>query len=126
MIKKKETKIAKDKPLSEKAFTIVNWDKKVNWTEDVAEAVNGFLDDLQPYTRYSKTALTQRMEKRMGNFNQDVKKDKGCGCTWYDSKENKLFACISTHLCPKCEEIKEIVKKNRELTGLPPKSEGKK
>ena len=66
----KETKIAKDKPLSEKAFTIVNWDKKVNWTEDVAEAVNGFLDDLQPYTRYSKTALTQRMEKRMGNFNQ--------------------------------------------------------
>jgi len=68
MIKKKETKIAKDKPLSEKAFTIVNWDKKVNWTEDVAEAVKKLKEELCLGCKGKGCSNCERIDKIMGNF----------------------------------------------------------
>ena len=106
--------MTKDKPLIEEVVEWINpWGDKESAipTRKVAEAVKKLKEDILFRKEFAQNEdedivlrdLLIDIDKIMGNFNQDVKKDKGCGCTWYDSKENKLFACISTHLCPKCE-----------------------
>ena len=113
----KETKIAKDKPLSEKAFTIVNWDKKVNWTEDVAEAVKKLKEELCLGCKGKGCSNCERIDKIMGNFNHrhsegtvngtvkedvHVKKDKGC-VTLGTSNCDCVICRRIRALSPKCE-----------------------
>jgi len=94
-----------EKPLVEKAFTIVNWDKKVNWTEDVAEAVSGLIKDIYKDGEIDlcfSDKVLEYINKRMGNFNnspsQQVPVDKReavHGKKAFDVDENSI---LDTHV----------------------------
>jgi len=58
-----------DKPLVEKAFTIVNWDKKVNWTEDVAKAVKKLKEEITKKIKQIRNRLEDKGVPEMSQAN---------------------------------------------------------